>query len=237
MFKIKIADIVIEINNRFEYVRRLCEKYVVFDDEPVSMRVRVSDEEIDAEISLTPDRTVSRAYAEGICVYRSICKRLPTEFCAFLMHAAVIEYEGEAYAFAAASGTGKSTHIMQWHKAFGDSVHVINGDKPIMRFVGDRLYAYGTPWCGKEGFSENASAPLRAICFIERAGENSIREIAPREALSRVFSQILTPDTLEDVDALFPLLDKMLSVVPCYVLECNISEEAARVAYKGMNKK
>ena len=126
---------------------------------------------------------------------------------------------------------------MQWHKAFGDSVHVINGDKPIMRFVGDRLYAYGTPWCGKEGFSENASAPLRAICFIERAGENSIREIAPREALSRVFSQILTPDTLEDVDALFPLLDKMLSVVPCYVLGCNISEEAARIAYKGMNKK
>ena len=52
----------------------------------------------------------------------------------------------------------------------------------------------------------------------------------------RVFHQILSPDTVEAVDTLFPLLDRTLKQVPCYVLGCNISEEAAEVALRGMNE-
>ena len=168
-------------------------------------------------------------------MYRKICEHLPERFGAFLMHCAVIEYEGEGYAFAAQSGTGKSTHIALWQKRFGEGVRIINGDKPIMRFLGDRLYAYGTPWCGKEGYSSNASVPIKGICFVERATENSIRKISASEALTRIFHQILTPDTVEGIDALFPLIDRTLCEIPCYVLGCNISEEAAEVAYNGMN--
>ena len=130
----------------------------------------------------------------------------------------------------------EGTHISLWQKRFGDSVRVINGDKPIMRFFQDRLYAYGTPWCGKEGLSENARAPIKGICFIERAKENSVERISPAEALPRIFQQILTPNTDTAVDALFPLIDRTLLEIPCYVLKCNISEEAAEVAYEGMNK-
>ena len=104
-----------------------------------------------------------------------------------------------------------------------------------MRFVGDRLYAYGTPWCGKEGYNSNASVPIKGICFVERAKENSIKKISASEALTRIFHQILTPDTAEGIDAFFPLIDRMLCEIPCYILGCNISEEAAEVAYNGMN--
>lgn len=235
MFFIKIAEIVIAVDNKYKYVERLCRDYIVSPISEPQLTVSVTDRQIDDEISVS-DRDVSRAYAEGICVYRNICEVIPEKFGAFLMHCAVIEYEGDGYAFAAKSGTGKSTHISLWQKRFGDSVRVINGDKPIMRFFQDRLYAYGTPWCGKEGLSENARAPIKGICFIERAKENSVERISPAEALPRIFQQILTPNTDTAVDALFPLIDRTLLEIPCYVLKCNISEEAAEVAYEGMNK-
>jgi len=234
MFFIRIADITVAIDNKYEYVEKLCKDYIVPEISAPDITVSVTDEEIAHEIEIS-ELDVSPAYAEGVCVYRNICRPLPKLFGAYLMHCAVIEYQGEGYAFAAKSGTGKSTHIALWYKRFGEEVHIVNGDKPIMRFSDGRLRAYGTPWCGKEGFNTNTSVPIKAICFIERATENTIRRITPSDALMRIFHQILSPDTLETVDTLFPLLDRTLTEVPCYVLGCNISEEAAEVAYNGMN--
>lgn len=235
MFQIKIADIVVRIEHRFNYVQWLCREYIVSNEVTPDLSVTVSEEELRAEMAIA-EHPVTEAYAEGVCVYRAICKQLPVRFNAYLMHCAVIEYEGRGYAFAAKSGTGKSTHIALWQKRFGDAVHIVNGDKPIMRFTEKELLAYGTPWCGKEGFQTNTSTPLKAICFIERAKENTIRKIGADEAVMRIFHQILSPEDLATVDALFPLLDRTLREIPCYVLGCNISEEAAEVAYTGMNK-
>jgi len=78
---------------------------------------------------------------------------------------------------------------------------------------------------------------LQAICFLERAPQNTIRRIGADEAVMRIFHQILSPDDIETLDALVPLLDRTLREVPCYVLGCNISEEAAEVAYRGMKNK
>ncbi len=234
---IRIADLDICINNKYDYLPKLCRGYITELEGEADMTVEVSEEEIDREMSVA-ESPVTRGYAEGVCAYRQICKRLPREHGAYLFHSAVIEYEGEGYAFSAKSGTGKSTHIALWAKKFGKDVHVVNGDKPIMKFSEDgRLYAYGTPWCGKEGWNTNARVPLKAFCFIERAAENTIRKIGADEAVMRIFHQILTPSDLEAVDALFPLLDRTLREVPCYVLGCNISEEAAEVAYMGMSGK
>lgn len=230
---IRMAELNICIDNKYDYLERLCGGYMIDPPEHVDMTVSVTDDMIKAEMEIA-ETEVSAGYAEGVCAYREICRRLPTEFGAYLFHSAVIEYGGEGFAFAAKSGTGKSTHIRLWRHAFGPDVHVVNGDKPIMRFVGDRLYAYGTPWCGKEGWQTNTSVPLKGLCFLERAAENSIRRIGADEAVMRMFHQILTPSDLETVDALFPLLDRTLREVPCYVLGCNMSDEAAHVAYNGM---
>lgn len=234
MLYISIAGLKIRIENKYGYTERLCASYVCEPTEHADIEVSISEELIDEEISVA-EIEVSRGYAEGICVYREIARRLPLEFNGYLFHSAVIEYGGCGFAFAAKSGTGKSTHISLWKKHFGEDVHVVNGDKPIFRFDGDgSLYAYGTPWCGKEGWNTNARVPLKAICFLERAEKNEIRRIGADEAVMRVFHQILTPSDMETVDALFPLLDRTLKEVPCYVLGCNISEEAAEVAYNGM---
>ncbi len=233
MFTIKIANITVRIDHQYSYVYRLCKNYIVDDATPEDLYVRATDEEIQTQIEASEFPTTP-AYAEGVCVYRQICEKLPSMFDSFLFHGAVIEYEGRGYVFAAKSGTGKSTHIALWQRRFGDGVRVINGDKPIMRFENDRLYAYGTPWCGKEGWEINASVPVTAICFLERGEKNEIEPIPAADAVMRVFQQVLTPTDLQSVDTLFPLLDKMLCEIPCYLLKCTISEEAAEVAYGGM---
>ena len=234
MFCIRMADMTIQIDHRYEYVRALCRDYVIPDVEKIDLAVAVTEEEIQAELSISQFST-HPSYAEAVCIYRKICKQLPNRFDAFLFHCALIEYEGRGYAFAAKSGTGKSTHIALWQKHFGENVRVVNGDKPIFRFVSNSLLAYGTPWCGKEGLQINTSVPLRAICFLERAQTNTIRKIKADEAVMRIFHQILTPEDVPSLDALVPLLDRTLREIPCYVLGCTISEEAAEVAYRGMN--
>lgn len=233
MFTVKMADIVIRIENKYDYIFGLCSKFIIKDTEKADMTVSADASELRAEID-GADHPISEAYAEALVVYRKICVRLPLEYDGFLFHSALIEYEGRGYAFAAKSGTGKSTHISLWQKKFGESVRVINGDKPIFRAVGEEIMAYGTPWCGKENLSENASVPLKAICFIVRSKINSIRKIEAKDAIIPIFSQILRPTDIETTDALFALLEKTLNKVQCYVLECNISEEAAEIAYNGM---
>lgn len=234
MFFIGIADLVIGIDNKYEYVKRLCSDYIV-NSENAELVVSVSEQDIALELSSSDilEQRSSAAYAEAVCVYRGICRRLP-QYGAFLFHSSVVECDGVSYAFSAVSGTGKSTHTSLWLKHFGDRARIINGDKPIFRFADGRLRVYGTPWCGKEGYNTNAESPLHALCFIERGSVNEIHRIDTSEAIGRMFSQILLPEDEEAADLLFPLLEKLLTVTPAYLLKCNISDEAVTVAYNAM---
>lgn len=234
MFTIRIADLNIAIKNRHPQLKEFCRDYLT--DKAPDLLVEASENEIFAERELSLaslGKRISEAYAESVCVYREICRRLPN-YEAFLFHSSVVEYGGRAYAFAAASGVGKSTHASLWLNRFGKDARVINGDKPIFRFKDGKLFAYGTPWCGKEGMNVNDTAQLSSICFIERGQSNEIRKIDSAEAVARMLYQVLPPRSEQEADSLFPLLEKMLSAVPCFVLKCTISSEAVEVAYNAL---
>lgn len=232
MFKLKMADLVIGVENRGKYVEMLCRDYICSDDTPVDFTVFANNDEIREEMAAT-EPPASPAYAESVCIYRKICKKI-LSYGSLLLHSSVVECDGKSYAFAALSGTGKSTHTGLWLKHFGDRARIINGDKPIYRVEKDNVLVFGTPWCGKEGYNTNTSSPLAALCFIERAEKNEIRKIDASEALTRIFTQILVPDNESDVDLFVPIIDEFLKIVPCFVLRCNISDEAVTVAYEAM---
>ena len=245
MFKIKIADFVIEIDNKYSFIERQCTDYLYegeekdfsasCTEEDISNEERVAkeDPELDKFLSsLEPD--YRRGYLESVCVYRAICLQLP-EKDAFIMHAAVIEADGLAYAFTARSGTGKSTHIGLWKKYLGNKVQVVNGDKPIIRLLDGVFYAYGTPWCGKEGWNRNVRSPMNGLCFLERAEKNSIDKIPLADAATLIMKQILIPKEAMSAIKTFELVDKMICEVNCWRLGCNISIEAAEIAYKAMS--
>lgn len=227
----RIADFTVRIEPRYPEFLERCQDYLAPEGAEEDFALSVSEETLARAKRDLPDS--ADEYIEFVCVYRAFCNEIARRG-AMLFHAAVIEVDGRGYAFAAPSGTGKSTHISLWRKTFGEGVHIINGDKPILREKDGAFTAYGTPWCGKEGWGRNASAPLSGICFLHRAAENSIAHMKAEEAVDRVFSQLLKPASPEGLAETLRLVDLLIRQVPIYSLGCNISEEAARVAYEAM---
>lgn len=231
MFCIEIAGIRIGIDNQYPNVRRLCEGYET--ERAPMFTVRVTEEEICAEQK--GDSRFSPGYCESLCIYRQICCKL-VHYDAFLMHSSVIAVDSMAYAFAAPSGTGKTTHTQLWLQQFGSRAQVINGDKPVYRFLDQRLYACGTPWQGKEHMGNNLICPVQAICFLEQSPKNEIRPLQVKEVNSRIFRQILIPKDEQDFERFWPLLERLVTSVDFYLLKCNMEPEAAQLAYQIMRR-
>lgn len=226
-----IAGLRIKIENRCSYTENFCKAYLSQDQtSPTDLSVKVTVEEFRAEKEISGN--FSDGYVENICLYRNICKQIPL-LNRILLHAAVLEYDGNGYAFLGRSGTGKSTHTGLWLKHI-PNVRIINGDKPILQATENGFLAYGTPWMGKEGLGCNASTPLKGLCFLEQAPENSIRRLIPSEVSARLFTQILLPQDEENVVATLELVDRLIMNTPAYLLRCNISEEAVQTSFEEM---
>ncbi len=234
MFIIKIADLKIAIENKNNFVAEICRNYFINSDD-YDFKVSVSEKELENERSASGSEH-SDGFIESVCIYRNIAKKLP-DYDAFVMHCAAIEYEGHAYCFAAKSGTGKTTHIKLWRKTFGEKVHVINGDKPIMRFFDGKIFVCGTPWGGKENLNSNVIVPLKSVCFLNQSPENSISRISTHQALGKLLQQAFIPKESNSAIATVDLIGKMLADVPMWSLNCNISEEAAQLSFNAMSSK
>lgn len=153
----------------------------------------------------------------------------------FFLHASAVALDGRAYLFSADSGTGKSTHTGLWLEYFGtERAFLINDDKPALLKGENGYLACGTPFSGKHDLSRNEMVPVQALCFLERAPENSIRKIEGREATKRIFTQIMRSADRAVMEEILSMLDGFLTEVPVYVLRCNISSDAVRIAYEAM---
>lgn len=233
MFTVNLAGIRIRINNRYDFVENQCSDYII-PDEIFDFEVSVTEDDIENERSVNdPDMTTG--YFESVCLYREIASRLP-DHNALLFHCAALEYRGGAYCFTAKSGTGKTTHMKLWRRTFGEDVKIVNGDKPILRFSEDAITVCGTPWCGKENLQRNVCVPLKSICFIKQAPVNGIRKLSAHEALNKLLHQLYFPKERTAAEKTVELLGRLLSSIPIWELECDISEEAAIMSYNAMTK-
>ena len=154
-----------------------------------------------------------------------------------MLHSAAVEYEGRAYLFSGPSTVGKSTHTRLWPQLLGEGVHFFNDDKPALRCIDGVWYAYGTPWCGKDGINKNIRVPVAGICFLKQAYENKIRRLTEKEAVIHAVSQ----STRRDSDPtkmihLLSIVDKLVRQVPMYELENKPELDAARLSYETMRK-
>lgn len=158
------------------------------------------------------------------------------QFNGFYLHASAIAIDGQAYLFSGNSGVGKSTHTKLWQQLFGAAAQVFNDDKPALRYVEGRWYAYGTPWCGKDGINQNKKVPLAGICFLKQGKENRIQRLAAEESIPRLLSQTIHRlDEPQLVELLLTHLDKLLREIPIYELENRPNIEAAKLSYNTMS--
>ncbi|MBQ8884989.1 MAG: hypothetical protein IJY62_01250 [Clostridia bacterium] len=229
-----IADLRVLIKNRCAYTDRFCEKYLSADQSsPWDIVAEVSREAFHEEKAASPG--YSDGYIENICLYREICLQMP-KFDRFLMHAAVLDFEGEGYAFLGKSGTGKSTHTNLWLENLEGS-RIINGDKPVIHWNGTEFIAYGTPWMGKEGRGCKDKTPLKGLCFLEQAKVNELTRLSSGEVVNRIFTQLLLPTDEEGAEKTLFLADQLVTSVPAWLMKCDISTEAAKTSFEGMTGK
>ena len=226
MITIKVADLAIGIDNRFEYIERLAADYLT-DDDPL-FTVSATDADIENERAQS-ETDFSNGYLESIVVYRKIAEIIP-KYGAFVFHGAILNFDGVAYAFTARSGVGKTTHTGLWISEFKDKVHYLNGDKPIIRIIDGKVYASGTPWKGKEGYGVNEMAPLSGIALLERGLENEAKQIPSSLGVLRLVSQIYLPKDKESLKITMKLADSVIRDVKFIELKCNMLPSAAHVA-------
>ena len=203
--------------------------------EPAEFVIETAPEDIDFEREKC-EETYSDAYLETLAVYRKLAHALLPEGI-LLFHASAVAVDGIGYLFTAVSGTGKSTHARLWRQLLGSRAVMINDDKPLLKIGENSVTVFGTPWSGKHALDTNTSVPVRAVCILRRAEQNSIREITPYEALPMLLQQSYRPTDQKELVQTLHLVERMSEQVGLYELSCNMDLEAASLAYETMSEK
>lgn len=234
MFSVRVADLQIEIHHQYEYLPRLCKGYMKKEATP-DLTVTVTPADIQKEADRSPEPS-SPAYTEGLACYRKIADAL-SERDGCLLHGVLMEMDGRGILICAKSGVGKTTHAKMWQEAFGsDRCQIVNGDKPLLRKINGKIYGYGTPWCGKEGISQNRRVEITDILMIRRGEDNSAAPLAPASALRLLLDQLYIPDG--SVTARLNVLDlanDLLSHTRIYSVSCTPTPDAALVAFTALH--
>lgn len=161
---------------------------------------------------------------------------ISTPYNGLMLHASAAALGGRACLFSGPCGRGKSTHTRLWQQTFGEAVQVFNDDKPALRRLDGRWYAYGTPWCGKDGINLNQKWPLGGICFLEKSQENRIRRLPAAEALPLILAQTTYRLQPHSMELLLASLDSLLREIPVFLLENRSEEAAARLSFETMRR-
>lgn len=230
-FTAKIADLTVGISCKHSLIESMCREYLTEVAPMFCVRASEEHKEKLRNYFLGFSEVFSDDYLESVAISECIADEV-FNYDAAVFHAALISFDGQGVAFAAPSGTGKSTHIKLWRRLFGSRVECINGDKPLFLFRDGKFFGAGTPWCGKENWGCNKTVPLKAVCFIERAEQNSISPLTEnREIMSRLFLQLVMPEEQRLMVKYLEFANKMINTVPFFLLRCNIDVGAARVAH------
>ena len=154
---------------------------------------------------------------------------------AIILHSAVIVHEGRAIAFTAPSQTGKSTQADLWHEHRG--AEILNGDRGLIRQLGEEYRIYGSPYAGSSGIYVNKSAPLRAIVVLKQAPYNRVRRIGGKEAYLHLLSQTsMSVWNRAVIERQSQWLLALIGSVPVYLLECLPDEGAVEALEHQLRK-
>lgn len=148
----------------------------------------------------------------------------------FAIHASLVEKNGEGILFLGPSGIGKSTQGMLWEKY--QDAEFINGDRPGICLLGDKWYACGMPWDGKDKVYKQFRVPIKACVYLEQAKENSVEGIDYKGSVAALLKQILLPMWDDEaVNLVTQMLTRFAAEVPFYHLKNRADEAATQLVY------
>lgn len=238
MFYIRMADLLIRVENTYPYLEEACRDYIVTPDREEDAYIAATPEDIQFSLDWHYRHEgvhVDPGFAEYTQAHQKLYAHI-VKYGAFWCHAAVVGMDGYAYAFTGPSGYGKSTHVHLWQEVYGDQAKIINGDNPVIRKRDGVFCAFGTPFGGKLNEQVNIGLPLKGYCFLEHGERNELHPMDKREARNRILKDMFDFRIVRKstIIPLLDLLEEFVGEVPVYRLICNMDPEAAIVAYEGM---
>ncbi len=228
--KYKIADLIVEYTAKYDDLKRLSDQFIYNGERQTDITLSVTDKQLENMLS----RSVEGTTIGGIenFAISSEFNREAIKYGVMLVHSSAL-----IYLFSADSGVGKSTHTKLWLKAFGDKVHIMNDDKPVVRLYDDHAQAYGTPFDGGSGIALNERYPLKAIIFVERGEENSVRIPDNKEIIQKLYFQTARMVNRETAEKMLVNMERLLHLTKFYILTCNMDISAAYTAYNSIIEK
>ena len=224
----QIADLMTEVPEAGGMSPR-CREYLIHQTVNADITIRADCYQLRKWPNVPEDMAI---YMEsGVQFYRELLHHD-----GMMLHASAVALEGRAYLFSGPSGMGKSTHTRLWQSMYPDA-RVFNDDKPALRRLDGRWFAYGTPWCGKDGININMKVPLAGICFLRRGEDNVIRRLNAQEAMANVISQTLR--RFRDaamLDLMLSHVEKLVQEIPIYELFNKPEPAAAQLSYETMRR-
>ena len=153
-----------------------------------------------------------------------------------MVHASVVRYADQGYMFLGRSGTGKSTHSRLWLNNI-NGTQLLNDDNPVIRIIDGEVLVYGTPWSGKTPCYKNEAVPLKAVVRLSQAPYNKIIRHRPLHAYASLMPacSCMRWDRTS-TDALHKTVEKVISKVACWHLECLPDADAAFICHKAVTE-
>ena len=223
-FKIKVADIVLEINAFNETTKRYCGDFLS-DEEPQYV-IALSEEDLKNEVTESNNGHVY-VNEEISALYRKIADLL-IENDVVVFHGSSFKVKDNGFIVTARSGVGKSTHVRLLSQYLGSDFAYINDDKPLLR-IKDDLVIYSNPWNGKERRGNNTSASLKAVLFLNR-GDNTYKKLDNKEEVYfKLLSQIYLPRDKVKREKALKIIDILLKRINFYEINVNMDISSAEM--------
>jgi hypothetical protein len=134
------------------------------------------------------------------------------------VHACGVEVNGRVLLFCGVSGAGKTTTARLWTRT-RPGTPILSDDRLVIRFRGDRPWAYGTPWHGLGRFALPYGRPLAGVFFLERGDTSRALPLSAASAAALLFARGFPPPW--DATALARVLatcERVVTRVPCFRL-------------------
>jgi MoaA/NifB/PqqE/SkfB family radical SAM enzyme len=145
----------------------------------------------------------------------------------FCLHSCGVNFEGKGLLFAGHSEAGKSTMATMLQ----GKAEILCDDRMIARKQQGGFRIYGTWSHGDVPDVSANSAPLTAIMFLKKAGENKIIPITDKkEVTRRILACLIKPFITADWwEKTLSLIEDMAITVPCYELYFDKSGKAVEI--------
>ncbi len=233
MGKYIIAGIKTEYEPKFNLLRERSRAYEAdFSDGEAEIKIKLSEEFLDRKTKEIPYLT--REEQEYMWTGEAFCNEV-LRLGGLVLHSSCVEKDGKAYLFSARSGTGKSTHTHLWLSELSGT-RIINDDKPLLIRRGGKLCACGTPFSGKTDENINVCVPVRAIVFLHRSEQNSLKRLKPAAAVTLFIEQTVNPRIREYADEMLRRTDEILTTVPVFSLGCNKNKGTGKFCFEKIEK-